>query len=124
MRDFLHRRFNLIFTAPEIQSLIAAFVFVKLSSSHLWRLNKDHVALEMCILVSHLLLMCVRLWYSRIEVEVVSSGNHKFNKPFILLLMSLVLFSRQRLRAPHYLFVCVAWRRDTLLLPFLPDFSP
>lgn len=128
MRDFLCRRFNLIFTAPDIQSLIAVFVFVKLSSSHLWRLNEDHVALEMCILVSHVGLMCVCLWQMRIEVEVLwmaSLGNREFTKhPFILLLMSRVLIPRQCLRTPHYLFACVAWRADTSLLPFLPNFSP
>lgn len=128
MRDFLGRRFNLIFTAPELQSLIAVFVFIMLSSSHLWRLNEGRVALEMCIIVSQEVLMWICFWQKWIEVELLrtaSSGNGEFNKQhFILLLMSLVLFPRQCLRAPHYLFACVAWRADTSLLPFLPNFSP
>lgn len=69
----------------------------------------------------------VWLWQIWIEVEVLwtaSLGNHEFNKLlFILLLMSL-MFPQQCLRAPHYLFACVAWRADTSMLPFLPNFSP
>lgn len=71
MRDFHRRRFNLIFTAPELQSLIAVFVFVKLFSSHLWRLSEDNVGLDMCISMSHVVLMCLCLWQIWIEVEVL-----------------------------------------------------
>lgn len=83
---------------------------------------------KMCILVNHVVLMWLCLLQKWIEVEMssmASFGNREFSKQhFISLPMSLVPFPRQCLRAPHYLFACVAWRADTSSLPFLPNFSP